>query len=133
MTGITFVIPLIIAGGMTSAIVSVLSQGTPLVEETWLWYMKQMGSQLSGTLMLPVLSAATAYALSGKPSIAPGFAAGLASNIIQGGFLCAVISGLIAGYLVRFVIKVIPAKGNVAAVVGAVFSTIVLLILRKLK
>ena len=75
------------------------------------------GSQLSGTLMLPVLSAATAYALSGKPSIAPGFAGGIAANIIQGGFLCAVLSGLITGYLVRFIIKIIPAKGNVAAVI----------------
>ena len=117
ITGITFVIPLIIAGGMTNALVSVISQGTPLVEESWLWYMKQMGSQLTGTLMLPALSAATAYALSGKESIAAGFAAGLASNIIQGGFLCAVISGIIAGYLVRLVIKLIPAKGNVASVV----------------
>ena len=112
MTGITFVIPLIIAGGMTSALVTVISQGMPLAEETWLWYMKQMESHLSA-LMLPVLSAATAYAFSGKPSIAPGFAAGLAPNIIQGGFLCAVVSGIIAGYLVRFVIKTIPAKGNV--------------------
>ena len=74
------------------------------------------GRQLLGTLMLPVLSAATAYALSGKPSIAPGFAGGIAANIIQGGFLCAVLSGLITGYLVRFIIKIIPAKGNVAAV-----------------
>lgn len=116
MTGITFVIPLIIAGGMTGALVTVLSQGMPLIEESWLWYMKQMGSQLSA-LMLPVLSAATAYALSGKPSIAPGFAAGIASNIIQGGFLCAVVSGIIAGYMVRVLIKIIPAKGNVASVV----------------
>ena len=117
MTGITYIIPLIIAGGMTSALVTVFSQGSPLVEDTLLWYMKQMGSQLSGTLMLPVLSAATAYALSGKESIAAGFAGGIAANLIQGGFLCAVLSGLIAGYLVRFVVKTIPAKGNIAAVI----------------
>ncbi len=117
MTGITFVIPIIIAGGMTNALVTVLSQGMPVIEETWLWYMKQMGSQLSGMLMMPVLSAATAYALSGKPSIASGFAAGIATNIIQGGFLCAVLSGIIAGYLVRFIKKTIPARGNVAAVI----------------
>ena len=129
MTGITFVIPLIIAGGMTNALVTVLSQGAPLAEETWLWYMKQMGSQLSGTLMLPVLSAATAYALSGKPSLAAGFAAGLASNIIQGGFLCAVISGIIAGYLVRFVIKTIPAKGNIASVINLFVHPVVSTIL----
>ena len=39
MTGITFVIPLIIAGGMTGALVTVLSQGMPLIEESWLWYL----------------------------------------------------------------------------------------------
>ena len=130
MTGITYIIPLIIAGGMTSALVTVFSQGSPLVEDTLLWYMKQMGSQLSGTLMLPVLSAATAYALSGKESIAAGFAGGIAANLIQGGFLCAVLSGLIAGYLVRFVVKTIPAKGNIAAVitlfVRPVLSTILI-------
>lgn len=53
--------------------------------------------------MVPVLAAYTAYSLADKPALAPGFAAGLAANMIGSGFLGAVVGGLIAGYLMRWV------------------------------
>lgn len=56
-----------------------------------------------GTLMVPVLAAYTAYSLADKPALAPGFAAGLAANMIGSGFLGAIAGGLIAGYLMRWV------------------------------
>lgn len=37
--------------------------------------------------MVPVLAAYTAYSLADKPALAPGFAAGLAANMIGSGFL----------------------------------------------
>lgn len=44
-------------------------------------------------------------------ALAPGFAAGVAANLIGGGFLCGMLGGLVAGYSVRWLRKTIPAKG----------------------
>ncbi len=51
-----------------------------------------------GTLMVPVLSAYTAFSLADKPGLMPGFAAGIGANLINGGFLGGMAGGFIAGY-----------------------------------
>ena len=48
-------------------------------------------------VMVPVLAAYTAYSLADKPALAPGFAAGLAANMIGAGFLGAVAGGFVVG------------------------------------
>ena len=63
----------------------------------------QAGGGMLGMLMVPVLAAYTAYSLADKPALTPGFAAGLAANMIGSGFLGAIAGGLIAGYLMRWV------------------------------
>lgn len=72
-------------------------------ENSWLWMYRKLGGGMLGILMVPVLSAYTAWSLADKPALAPGFAAGLAANMIGSGFLGAVAGGLIAGYLMRWV------------------------------
>lgn len=62
LTGISYIIPLIVAGGMVNAFAALLAQGFGLndllaTEGSWLWSFKQMGSGLLGTIMIPVLSA----------------------------------------------------------------------------
>lgn len=123
LTGISYIIPLIVAGGMINAFAVLLTQGFGLqelvaTEQSWLWCFKQMGSGMIGTIMIPVLSAYMAYSLGDKTALAPGFAAGLAANMIGGGFLCGMLGGLVAGYTVRMLRKVIPAKGTLAGFVS---------------
>lgn len=72
-------------------------------ENSRLWMYRKLGGGLLGILMVSVLAAYTAYSLADKPALAPGFAAGLAANMIGSGFLGAVVGGLIAGYLMRWV------------------------------
>lgn len=123
LTGISYIIPLIVAGGMINAFAVLLTQGFGLqelvaTEQSWLWCFKQMGSGMIGTIMIPVLSAYMAYSLGDKTALAPGFAAGLAANMIGGGFLCGMLGGLTAGYTIRFLRKAIPAKGTLAGFVS---------------
>ncbi|EFE7099356.1 PTS 2-O-a-mannosyl-D-glycerate transporter subunit IIABC [Escherichia coli] len=108
LSGISFAVPLIVAGGTVLAVAVLLSQIFGLQdlfneENSWLWMYRKLGGGLLGILMLPVLAAYTAYSLADKPALAPGFAAGLAANMIGSGFLGAVVGGLIAGYLMRWV------------------------------
>ncbi|HAU9180941.1 TPA: PTS 2-O-a-mannosyl-D-glycerate transporter subunit IIABC [Escherichia coli] len=108
LSGISFAVPLIVAGGTVLAVAVLLSQIFGLQdlfneENSWLWMYCKLGGGLLGILMVPVLAAYTAYSLADKPALAPGFAAGLAANMIGSGFLGAVVGGLIAGYLMRWV------------------------------
>ncbi|EFE0884781.1 PTS 2-O-a-mannosyl-D-glycerate transporter subunit IIABC [Escherichia coli] len=108
LSGISFAVPLIVAGGTVLAVAILLSQIFGLQdlfneENSWLWMYRKLGGGLLGILMVPVLAAYTAYSLADKPALAPGFAAGLAANMIGSGFLGAVVGGLIAGYLMRWV------------------------------
>ncbi|MBV8044762.1 PTS 2-O-a-mannosyl-D-glycerate transporter subunit IIABC [Pluralibacter sp.] len=108
LSGISFAVPLIVAGGTVLAVAVLLAQMLGLqqlfdLENSWLWMYRKLGGGMLGTLMVPVLAAYTAYSLADKPALAPGFAAGLAANMIGSGFLGAVAGGLIAGYLMRWV------------------------------
>ena len=108
LSGISFAVPLIVAGGTVLAVAVLLAQILGLQhlfdqENSWLWMYRKLGGGMLGILMVPVLAAYTAYSLADKPALAPGFAAGLAANMIGSGFLGAVAGGLIAGYLMRWV------------------------------
>ncbi|MDH6633472.1 UNVERIFIED_ORG: 2-O-A-mannosyl-D-glycerate-specific PTS system IIC component [Lelliottia amnigena] len=108
LSGISFAVPLIVAGGTVLAVSVLLAQMLGLQhlfdqENSWLWMYRKLGGGMLGVLMVPVLAAYTAYSLADKPALAPGFAAGLAANMIGSGFLGAIAGGLIAGYLMRWV------------------------------
>jgi len=110
LSGISFAVPLIVAGGTVLAVAVLLVQIFGLqhlfdLENSWLWMYRKLGGGMLGTLMVPVLAAYTAYSLADKPALGPGFAAGLAANMIGSGFLGGVVGGLIAGYLMRWVKK----------------------------
>lgn len=108
LNGISFAVPLIVAGGTVLAFAVLLSQlfgwqDAYNTENAWLWMYRKLGGGMLGTLMVPVLAAYTAFSLADKPALAPGFAAGLAANIINSGFLGGIIGGLIAGYVMRWI------------------------------
>lgn len=108
LSGISFAVPLIVAGGTVLAVSVLLAQIFGLQhlfdqENSWLWMYRKLGGGMLGILMVPVLAAYTAYSLADKPALGPGFAAGLAANMIGSGFLGGIVGGLIAGYLMRWV------------------------------
>lgn len=138
LTGISYIIPIIVAGGMINAFAVLLAQSFGLqelynLENSWLWLFRRLGGNTLGTLMIPVLAGYMAYSLGDKTALAPGFAAGIAANLINGGFLCGMLGGLIAGYSIRFLRKTIPAKGVLAGFISfwvyPVVSTLIIGIL----
>lgn len=134
MTGISYMIPLIVAGGMIGAFAVMVNNAFGLQElyndpTSWLGLFRGLGSGLLGTLLIPVLSAYMAYSIGDKTALVSGFAAGFAANQIQGGFLAGMVGGLLAGYIVLWLKKAIPAKGTMAGFVSfwvyPVFSTFI--------
>jgi len=108
LSGISFAVPLIVAGGSVLAIAVLIAQIFDLqdlyaTDGSWLWMYRKLGGGMLGTLMVPVLAAYTAFSIADKPALGPGFAAGLAANLIGSGFLGGVVGGLIAGYVMRWI------------------------------
>ena len=107
LIGISFAVPLIVAGATVLAAAILIAQIFGLqelygTEDSWLWMFRKLGDGLLGALMIPVLAAYTAYAIADKPALGPGFAAGLAANIIGSGFIGGAVGGIVAGYVMRW-------------------------------
>lgn len=123
LTGVSYIIPIIVAGGMILAAAVLISQGFGLQdlyneEGSWLWQLRKLSGGMLGTLMTPVLAAYMSFSLAEKPGLGPGFAAGIAANLIGSGFLGGMVGGLVAGYTIRLLKKYIPAKGTLAGFVS---------------
>lgn len=111
LTGISYMIPLVIAGAVIMAISRV---GGSIYGIKDIWDEKYVHSgnaviQLlhsidgfGGTalgLMFPIISAFIAYSVVDKLGVAPGLVGGMLVKDINAGFLGAIASGLIAGYI----------------------------------
>ncbi|HWO78721.1 MAG TPA: PTS 2-O-a-mannosyl-D-glycerate transporter subunit IIABC [Bacillus sp. (in: firmicutes)] len=123
LTGISHIIPVIVAGGMTLAAAVFISQAFGLQdlyaeEGSWLWLLRQLGGTLLGTLMVPILAAYMAYSIADKPALGPGFAAGVAANLIGSGFLGAMLGGILAGYFLKFLKNKVKPIGTFAGFIS---------------
>lgn len=123
LTGISYIIPVIVAGGMTLAAAVLISQAFGLQdvyaeEGSWLWLLRQLGGGMLGQLMIPILAAYMAYSIADKPALGPGFAAGIAANLIGSGFLGGMLGGFLAGYFLKFLKKKVKPKGTFAGFVS---------------
>ncbi|MFD9626671.1 PTS 2-O-a-mannosyl-D-glycerate transporter subunit IIABC [Peribacillus muralis] len=123
LTGISYIIPIIVAGGMTLAAAVLLSQTLDLqelynTEGSWLWLLRQLGGTLLGTLLVPILAAYMAYSIADKTALGPGFAAGVAANLIGSGFLGGMLGGILAGYFLKFLKHAVKPKGTFAGFIS---------------
>lgn len=110
LSGISHIVPLIVAGGTVLAVAVLISQIFGLQDlyneaGSWLWMFRKLSGGMLGTIMVPVLAAYISFSLAEKPGLGPGFAAGIAANLINSGFLGGVAGGFIAGYTMKWVKK----------------------------
>lgn len=105
MTGISYMIPVVVAGGFLQAIAKIL--GGALVGEatdTIPWMINSIGSTAMG-LVIPVMTAYVAYSIADRAALAPGFILGLVAVNIKSGFIGGVIAAFMVGYFVKFLKK----------------------------
>ncbi|MFP4078473.1 MAG: PTS fructose transporter subunit IIC [Candidatus Izemoplasmataceae bacterium] len=106
MTGVSYMLPFIVVAGMTIAMTGIITEYIN-AEIGWVLTLNEFAWTVMG-FIAPIFAAYVAYAMAGKPGIAPGFIGGwIAVNPVldsaeDSGFLGAVIAGLIAGYLVHY-------------------------------
>ena len=99
MTGISYMIPVIVIGGFCTAIARLC--GNVDVQGTLGYAFISAGNAAFG-LMMSVLCAGVAYSICGKPGIAPGVVAGYLSTQVKASFLGALICGFLIALAVMW-------------------------------
>ncbi|GFZ26147.1 PTS fructose transporter subunit IIC [Lactobacillus corticis] len=145
MTGISYMIPLIITGAVLMAISRVGASFfgiNNIWDAKWAtannWFVQFLhtddgwGSLALG-MMFPVISAYISYSIADKGGIVPGLVSGLLVANMNAGFLGALASGLIAGYTVKLLVKYIhlpeAAKSVLPIFIVPVVGSLVTLLL----
>lgn len=129
LTGISWMIPLIVAAGICIALGQLL--GGPDVGKhpgTFAWMLNQIGGWGMG-LIVPLISAAIAYSIADRPGFAPGLIVGFICGQIGTGFIGGMLGGFLVGYtllLLRRIIKLPQSmQGLMPIMVLPVLSTII--------
>ncbi len=105
MTGVSYMIPFVVAGGITLAAMVLFSGQAAVPEGGVLGDFASVG--IAGlTMMVPVLSGYMAYSIADRAGLAPGFIGGMIAAQIGSGFLGGLFSGLLAGIIVFYLKKI---------------------------
>lgn len=104
MTGVSFMLPIVVAGGLLIALSFVFGIKGFEVEGSLAAALMTTG-KAAFTLMIPVLSGYIAYSVANRAGLAAGLVGGLLSAQLGAGFLGAIVSGFLAGYVVLFLLQ----------------------------
>ncbi|MFI1160935.1 fructose-specific PTS transporter subunit EIIC [Streptomyces sioyaensis] len=122
MNGVSYMIPFVVVGGLLIAI-SLAVGGHPqadgglVIPDGSFWKHVNDIGVIGFTLMVPVLSGYIAYAIGDRPALVPGMIGGWMANTgalydskAGAGFIGAIVTGFLAGYLVQWIKRVeVPA------------------------
>lgn len=106
LTGVSFMIPFVVAGGVLIALSFVFGIHAFEEEGTLAWALMKIGGGAAFKLFVPVLAGYIAYSIADKPGLAPGMIGGFLAVDMGAGFLGGIVAGYIAGYLVDYLKKV---------------------------
>ncbi|MBC9177589.1 fructose-specific PTS transporter subunit EIIC [Pseudoroseomonas ludipueritiae] len=108
MTGVSYMIPLVTAGGLCIALSFAFGIEAFKVQGSLPAALFQIGAQSALALMVPVLAAFIAFSIADRPGLAPGFVGGALANAVGAGFLGGIAAGFLAGYVARFLRDRLP-------------------------
>jgi len=103
MTGVSYMIPFVVAGGICIALAFAL--GGINAEGEIAGIINSLGGIAMG-LMWPALGGYVAFSIADRPGLVPGMVFGMMASNMAAGFLGALAGGFLAGYLVLLIKKV---------------------------
>lgn len=127
MTGVSFMIPFVVAGGLLIAFSFAFGIHAANEEGTLAAALMQIGGSAFG-LMVPILAGYIAYSIADRPGIVPGMVGGILANSLGTGFLGGLLAGFLAGYTILGIRKVIKLprsfEGLMPVLILPVLSTL---------
>ncbi|WST00146.1 fructose-specific PTS transporter subunit EIIC [Streptomyces phaeochromogenes] len=118
MNGVSYMIPFVVVGGLLIAISLSLGghtdpSGGLVIPKDSFWMDVNNIGVIGFQLMVPILSGYIAYAIGDRPALVPGMVGGWIANTgslydseAGAGFIGAIVTGFLAGYLVLWIKKV---------------------------
>ncbi len=103
MTGVSYMLPLVVAGGLLIALafaVGGLDAGAR--EGTLAWALMKIGGGTAFQLYVPVLAAFIAYSIADRPGLTSGLIGGMLAMTLGAGFLGGIAAGFLAGYVTKW-------------------------------
>ncbi|TBV01645.1 fructose-specific PTS transporter subunit EIIC [Phytopseudomonas dryadis] len=98
LTGVSFMLPMVVAGGLLIALSFVFGIEAFKEEGTLPAALMQIGGEAAFALMVPVLAGYIAYSIADRPGLAPGMIGGMLASALGTGFIGGIIAGFLAGY-----------------------------------
>lgn len=115
LTGVSFMLPMVVAGGLLIALSFVFGIEAFKEQGTLAAALMQIGGDAAFKLMVPMLAGYIAWSIADRPGLAPGMIGGLLASTLGAGFLGGIVAGLLAGYSARAIAQWIPLPASVAA------------------
>lgn len=98
LTGVSYMLPMVVAGGLLIALSFVFGIKAYEVEGTLAAALMKIGGDSAFKLMVPVLAGYIAYSIADRPGLAPGMIGGLLASSLGAGFIGGIVAGFLAGY-----------------------------------
>lgn len=108
MSGVSYMLPVVVAGGILTAISFAFGIYAFQEEGTLAWAFYQIGAAGALGLMVPVLSAYIAHSIADKAGFAAGLIGGWLAGQVGAGFIGGILAGFAAGYLTLFLSRKLP-------------------------
>ncbi|MBN6712987.1 PTS fructose-like transporter subunit IIB [Pseudomonas capsici] len=98
LTGVSFMLPMVVAGGLLIALSFVFGIKAYEQEGTLAAALMKIGGESAFKLMVPLLAGYIAYSIADRPGLAPGMIGGLLASTLGAGFIGGIVAGFLAGY-----------------------------------
>ncbi|WP_093361748.1 PTS fructose-like transporter subunit IIB [Tropicimonas isoalkanivorans] len=129
LTGVSYMLPIVVAGGLLIALSFVFGIKAFEVEGTLPAALMAIGGGAAFQLMVPVLAGFIAYSIADRPGLTPGLIGGMLAVNLNAGFLGGIVAGFLAGYVARWLrdaIKLPPTlEGLKPVLILPLLSTLV--------
>lgn len=102
MTGVSHMLPLVVAGGLAIALSFVFGIEAFKEEGTLAAALMTIGGGSAFALMVPILAGFIAFSIADRPGLAPGLIGGMLASSTGAGFLGGIAAGFIAGYSAKW-------------------------------
>jgi fructose PTS system EIIBC or EIIC component len=113
LTGVSFMLPMVVAGGLLIALSFAFGIEAFEQEGTLAAALMQIGGGTAFALMIPVLAGYIAYSIADRPGIAPGMIGGMLAANIEAGFFGGILAGFLAGYVALAVARHVKLPSSV--------------------
>lgn len=128
MTGVSYMIPFVVAGGLLIAIgfaargiyaydATLAMDGSTIEATAWTTFWANIfaiGAKGGFGLMVAILAGYISYSIADRPGLAPGMIGGILAGVTGSGFLGGIIAGFLAGYFTQWLNNAIKLPRNLS-------------------